>query len=95
MTNSSTDDKSRRKGWRAIPPIDDVLSHPSLGERRAAHPKFPWTSLVRSVVDDYREMPEPPAGVDGSERESVREWILAEVIRRFEELRAGGQRRVI
>ena len=95
MTNSPPDDKSRRKGRRAIPPIDDVLSHPSLGERRAAHPKFPWTSLVRSVVDDYRGMPEPPAGVDGSERESVREWILAEVVRRFEELRAGGQRRVI
>jgi L-seryl-tRNA(Ser) seleniumtransferase len=88
-------DAKPNKSVREIPPVDDVLSHPDLAFLRNRHPRFPWTRVVRSVVQDYREMARPPASVDARSRDSIRKWILAQVIRQVEELESGGQRRVI
>jgi len=89
------DDHRHKDALRAIPPVDDLLSDPDLAQRRSEHPNFPWTRLVRSVVQEYREFPKPPTGVDPSDRGSVRKWILSRLARRVDELRTGGQRRVI
>jgi L-seryl-tRNA(Ser) seleniumtransferase len=95
MAKFTQDNQTRDDSRRAIPSVDDVLTHPSLAERRANHPNFPWTHVIRNVIEDYRGMPEPPAGVQAGDRESVRTWILSELSRRFDELRGGGQIRVI
>ncbi len=39
---------------RALPSVDEVLSHPQLSAWRAEHPLFPWTGFVRSVLDAIR-----------------------------------------
>jgi L-seryl-tRNA(Ser) seleniumtransferase len=88
-------DAKPQDALRAIPPVDEILSHESLAGRRKEHPNFPWTHLVRSIVGEYRGLPRPPSGVDPHRRDSVLSWIVAEVARRFENLRSGGQRRVI
>jgi L-seryl-tRNA(Ser) seleniumtransferase len=80
---------------RAIPPVDEILSHPDLVTLRDRHPRFPWTRLVRSVVREYRELKKRPASVDPRDRDSVKAWILEQVALRTRELERGGQRRVI
>jgi L-seryl-tRNA(Ser) seleniumtransferase len=83
------------KPLREIPPVDDVLSHPDLSSLTASHPRFPWTRLVRSVIQRYRDMERPPGTVDAGSRDSVRGWIIEQVIAEATELERGGQRRVI
>ena len=84
-----------RGALRAIPSVDDVLGQPALEALRRKHPVFPWTRLVREVMDTYRGLRQPPDEVDGADRASVRTWIVSEVELRVEELLRGGQRRVI
>ena len=88
-------DETPQEALRAIPPVDDVLSHPDLAPLRDRHPRFPWTRLVRSVLQEYRELSKPPAAVDATDRNSVRAWILSQIARQTRELERGGQRRVI
>lgn len=87
--------KSPNKAFRAIPAVDDLLSHPDLADLRSRHPRFPWTRLVRLVIQQYRELEVPPAGVDASDRDSVRGWVLSRIAGQIGELEQGGQRRVI
>lgn len=95
QSDGTMNDAKPQDALRAIPPVDEILSHESLADRRKEHPNFPWTQLVRSLVGEYRALPKAPAGVDARRRESVLAWMVAEVARRFEDLRTGGQRRVI
>jgi L-seryl-tRNA(Ser) seleniumtransferase len=88
-------ESDKKSALRAIPPVDEILSDPSVAQLRAKHPSFPWTRLIRSIVDGYRSRPKPPGGIDPFARDSVRKWILSELERHLEELRNGGQRRVI
>lgn len=88
-------DTTDRSKFRAIPPVDELLGHETIAARRAAAPNFPWTRLFRSVIDDFRGKSKPPAGVDLADRESVRSWLIGEAAARFDELRVGGQRRVL
>jgi L-seryl-tRNA(Ser) seleniumtransferase len=88
-------DSEKKSALRAIPPVDEILSDPSVSDMRAKHPHFPCTSLIRSIVDAYRGRAKPPGGVDPLSRDAVRGWIVAELGRHLEELKSGGQRRVI
>jgi L-seryl-tRNA(Ser) seleniumtransferase len=88
-------DDTPQNALRAIPPVDDVLSHPDLAPLRNRHPRFPWTRLVRSVLQDYRSLSQPPDGVDATDRDSVRAWALSQIVRQTRELERGGQRRII
>jgi L-seryl-tRNA(Ser) seleniumtransferase len=40
---------------RSIPSVDEILAHPQFQDWRAAHPRFPWTPLVRSLLGSLRE----------------------------------------
>jgi L-seryl-tRNA(Ser) seleniumtransferase len=88
-------EKSPNKAFRAIPAVDELLSHPDLATVRSRHPRFPWTRLVRLVIQQYRELEAPPAGVDATDRDSVRGWVLSRITTQIDELERGGQRRVI
>jgi L-seryl-tRNA(Ser) seleniumtransferase len=88
-------DSNKQNMLRAIPPVDELLGHADLAGMRAAHPNFPWTRLIRTVLDDFRCLEKPPSGLDFAGRKSVSDWILNEVKSRLEQLRTGGQKRVI
>ena len=77
---------------RAIPPVDELLSHPSFAAWRAEFPAFPWTRFVRGLLDELRAGAENPPGAD---RDAVTAWLVSAAARRLDELRAGGLRRVL
>jgi L-seryl-tRNA(Ser) seleniumtransferase len=86
---SRTPDKSL---LRNIPPVDDILDASALAIERARHPSFPWTRLVREVIDDLRQ---GRLGELPDEREGMREVIVSAVQNRLTRLRTGGMRRII
>ena len=88
-------DKNSKEALRAIPPVDDILADERLSGPRKQHPRFPWTRLVRSVVQEYRDLGKTPSGVDPASRDSVRDWVVTRVGQACGELERGGQRRVI
>jgi L-seryl-tRNA(Ser) seleniumtransferase len=88
-------DANRQNPLRAIPPVDEVLDHPDLAGYRSRHPAFPWTRLVRNIIDSYRADPRPPAGVNPADRDSLRAYFVERILRELETLRTGGQKRVI
>jgi L-seryl-tRNA(Ser) seleniumtransferase len=79
---------------RSIPAVDEVLSHPALASWRRDHPHFPWTRLVRAVLDELRA-----GGAEGigerPDRAAVTEWVVRTVAARAETLRHGGLRPVL
>jgi len=77
---------------RAIPPVDAILAHPRVAGLQSASPRFPWTRLVRAVLDDFRAT---PPRLDRVDRAAVTEWVVGEVEARVAELRGGGLRRVL
>ncbi len=92
MTHSDDKNAPLRGGLRAIPPMDELLGSPVLAPLRHAHPNFPWTIYVRSVVDEFR------SGEHGElrgDRDAVAAAILNRVTRGIEDLRDLGMRRVI
>lgn len=84
--------RSKKEILRAIPPVDDILAHPEVAGLQARHPRFPWTRLIRRVLDDFRAA--PPA-LPTADRAAVTDWIVAAVGARVHELAHGGLRRVI
>jgi L-seryl-tRNA(Ser) seleniumtransferase len=88
-------DRKQKKPFRAIPPVDEVLADPELAALRRKFPAFPWTRLVRNAIDSYRENPATPPGVDPADRGSLRAYFVGRIRADLEELRTGGQRRVI
>ncbi len=88
-------DKNSKEALRAIPPVDDILADERLTGPRKQHPRFPWTRLVRSVVQEYRDLARTSSGVDPASRDSVRDWVVTRVGKVCVELERGGQRRVI
>lgn len=78
---------------RAIPSVDELLATPALLAWRAESPRFPWTRLVRGVLDDLREGNlVVPAGAD---RAALTASITDAVAGRLEVLRSGGLRPVL
>lgn len=77
---------------RLIPAVDRVLASPQLAERRARHPRFPWTAVIRDVIDALRS---GDLKAPGQTRDRIESAIVHEAIRRVDELRLGGMRRVI
>lgn len=88
-------DPIRQNMLRAIPPVDELLGHSLLAEKRKAHPHFPWTRLIRLVLEDFRRLERPPGGLDPADRDAVSGWIVKEIVSRAETLRTGGQTRVL
>jgi len=81
--------------YRAIPPIDELLAHSRIAALRSDYAAFPWTRLLRSVVEDFRRHPDPAQELGDVSRESVAEWIVGRAAGRVRDLREGGQRRVL
>lgn len=79
-------------GLRAIPAVDEVLAHASVTALRARHPRFPWTPLVRSVLDEMRAAPGRLAGAD---RAGLLDRAAKEIQARVDALRHGGLVRVL
>ncbi|HEX5133414.1 MAG TPA: L-seryl-tRNA(Sec) selenium transferase [Candidatus Krumholzibacteria bacterium] len=78
---------------RAIPSVDAILDHPAVQGWRAAHPRFPWTRLVRELIDELRA---GGAGVpDQPDRAAMLAWIVARAEARVAELRTGGLKPVL
>jgi L-seryl-tRNA(Ser) seleniumtransferase len=83
---------SKKEMLRAIPPVDDILAHPEVTGLRSQHPRFPWTRLIRSVIDDFRAA---PPSLSAADRGAVTDWLVAALGRRVRELSRGGLRRVL
>jgi L-seryl-tRNA(Ser) seleniumtransferase len=79
---------------RSIPAVDEVLSHPSLATWRRDHPNFPWTRLVRAILDDLRAGGADEIG-ERPDRAAVTEWVVQTLAVRVETLRRGGLRPVL
>ena len=79
---------------RSIPSVDEILAHPQFQAWREAHPRFPWTPLVRSLLvsvrDDVRS-----ARVVGSDRSDLVERTVAAARERVEWLSSGGLKPVL
>ena len=90
---------------RSIPAVDEVLAHPRFEAWREAHPRFPWTSLVRAILSELRAelRTGPREGPSGSavplpahvDRAAVAEWVVGVAATRVEWLRTGGLRPVL
>jgi L-seryl-tRNA(Ser) seleniumtransferase len=78
---------------RAIPPVDEVLLHPRVAELRARHPRFPWTPLVRAVLDELRT--EAPSLPGDDDRSTLVTRAVDAVSDRIVALRLGGLVRVL
>jgi len=81
-----------REILRAIPPVDEILAHPAVAELQARHPHFPWTRLVRWILDEFRAAPPALAAAD---RTAVSQWVAGAIEARVHELSGGGLRRVL
>jgi L-seryl-tRNA(Ser) seleniumtransferase len=79
---------------RSIPPVDDVLSHPTVAGLRSEHPHFPWTRLARAVLEDLRAgaADASPAAAD---RPALTERAVDALAARVAVLRGGGLRPVM
>ncbi|MEE9269649.1 MAG: L-seryl-tRNA(Sec) selenium transferase [Candidatus Krumholzibacteria bacterium] len=77
---------------RSIPPVDDLLGADAVESLRAAHPRFPWTHLVRRVVEEFRAGHHGPLPAG---RGDAKKAIVEQVVCRARSLRTGGMRRVI
>ena len=78
---------------RALPSVDEVLAHAQMQTWRAEHPSFPWTVLVRAVVDAVRaEVRAEPSGAD---RASLTERVIDLAREELERLKTGGLRPVL
>lgn len=79
---------------RAIPSVDEVLAHPRLQTLRDEHPRFPWTALVRSVLQSVRDdlRTSPPGDID---RDLITERAVDEAKARLARLSTGGLRPVL
>ncbi len=88
-------DPMQQNPLRAIPPVDEVLADPDLAGIRRKFPDFPWTRLVRNIIDLYRASPVVPTGVDTASRDSLRAWFVSQITDELDRLQTGGQRRVI
>jgi hypothetical protein len=47
--------QTRHDLFRAIPPVDELLSHPDFAAWRSEFPHFPWTRFVRTLIDRLRD----------------------------------------
>lgn len=88
MTHSSA-----REFLRFIPAVDEVLSNPVVAAWRTEHPHFPWTRLVRAILEDARSSPE--GNPDLADRAAVTAWVVREMAARVDALRGGGLRPVL
>jgi L-seryl-tRNA(Ser) seleniumtransferase len=78
---------------RAIPPVDELLSHPAFVAWRVEFPTFPWTRFVRELIEPLRE---GSAGASpDADRGAVTAWLVDAASRRLEFLRTGGLRPVL
>ena len=83
----------RHELLRAIPSVDELLSHPSFVAWRVEFPRFPWTRFVRGLIDTLREgQADAPRDAD---RPAVTAWLVDAAARRIEHLRSGGLRPVL
>jgi L-seryl-tRNA(Ser) seleniumtransferase len=78
---------------RAIPSVDEMLSHATFVRWRGEHPHFPWARLVRSLLEELRT---GGGGVpDGPSRPALSAWVVERAGERIASLREGGQRPVL
>jgi len=78
---------------RAIPSVDELLSHPAFLAWRGEFPAFPWTRFVRGLIERLRE-----GGADDSpepQRAAVTGWLVAVATKELDALRHGGLRPVL
>jgi L-seryl-tRNA(Ser) seleniumtransferase len=80
---------------RAIPSVDSLLADARIAGLRELHPNFPWTRFIRVAVDQFRSACESGEEQGAADREAVKQRILDSALRRLENLRSGGQSRVI
>jgi L-seryl-tRNA(Ser) seleniumtransferase len=78
---------------RAIPSVDEVLSHPAFVRWREAHPRFPWARLVRTLLEQVRGG--EPGSPSEPDRAALIAWTVARAGQRIERLRFGGQTAVL
>ncbi len=78
---------------RAIPAVDELLSHPSFAVWRKAHPRFPWTRFARGLIEPLREG--RVAGPARADRAAVTAWLIEAATRELAVLRRGGLRPVL
>ncbi|MCH7548640.1 MAG: L-seryl-tRNA(Sec) selenium transferase, partial [Candidatus Krumholzibacteriota bacterium] len=80
---------------RAIPSVDDVLADGRLAELHARHAGFPWTALVRTILDEFRSLADPALALSSVDRDGIRAWVVDRVCADASELQCGGLRRVL
>jgi L-seryl-tRNA(Ser) seleniumtransferase len=80
---------------RAIPSVDSLLADDRIAGLRELHPNFPWTRFIRIAVDEFRTACEAGEERGAADREAVKQRILDNARSRLENLRCGGQSRVI
>lgn len=78
---------------RALPSVDEVLAHPQLQTWRTEHPSFPWTGMLRSVLDVVRA--EVRSQDRGADRAALTERVIGLVRERIERLKTGGLKPVL
>lgn len=78
---------------RAIPSVDEVLAQPELVAWRAAHPRFPWAGLVRSLLSTVRG--ELRQGDDNADRAAIVVRVVAGVKERVAWLESAGLKPVL
>ena len=88
-------EKDRNELLRAIPSLDSLLADPVIEPLRQFHPQFPWTRFLRARIDDFRKACDTGSYQGKSDRDSVRQHILAAATGHLDSLRHGGQHRVI
>ncbi len=79
---------------RSIPSVDDVLAHEQFRAWRAAHPRFPWTPLVRELLEALRDDVRA-ARVSGADRDALVARTVEAARARIEWLATGGLKPVV
>ncbi len=78
---------------RAIPSVDEMLSHATFARWRGEYPRFPWARLVRSLLEELRtggeRVPDDPS------RPALSAWVVERAGERVASLREGGQKPVL
>lgn len=85
------EDSTPKSALHSIPPVDELLATAEVKSLRAAHPRFPWTHLVRQVVEGFRAGRHGP--LTGG-RDATRRALVDHIVLRVRSLQTGGMRRV-
>lgn len=81
--------------FREIPSVDEILSHGRISAAAADHPGFPWTRVLRAVLDEFRGATDPVSLAGGETRAHITKWAVTRTLEKVETLRCGGLRPVI